>query len=519
MNSIFKFLPHEVDAFLLSTEDEFLGEYTLDCNKRLEFLTGFKGSYGFALIKKNNQNILFVDGRYRVQAQKEVKENFIVLPLNEFKNSLKDIKYALNIRYHSYKFIQSLQALNFDMVLVSNCPVDKIWKRQVNVSRETYNFELAGESQATKIAKILDDLTQKKADAILLTNPHDVCYLFNVRGKYLEYSPIAPCFAIVSRETSKVILPEDINNLKLGKVLLSIDAPYLVYQILKENNEVLLKKENIVEQHRMIKTKSEIDCIKKAHQEDSKALKQFATWLKNSDLKNETEYTVGEKLREFRAKQNGFVSESFPVIVGFKKNAAIVHYRATKDNAKRIEGSGLLLIDSGGQYYDKELNICGTTDITRVFSIGTPTEEEKRAYTLVLKGHIALASAIFPIGTTGAMLDVLARQFLWQEGKNYSHGTGHGVGYYSSVHEKGGFSTISCNELKAGMIISNEPGFYSEGSFGVRFENLMLIKQSNIDGFLEFEVLSKFGIEIALLNYDILTDLEIEWLTNYTNNL
>ena len=517
MNKIFEFLPNKVEAFLLSTEDELLTEYTLECNKRLQFLTGFTGSLAFALIKKEGKNLIFVDGRYTTQAKQEVDESFEIHPLKDFAEHLKGIYFALNGKHHSYKFVQSLKEKGFNFEIILECPVDKIWKREINVSRETFNFELAEFSKEQKIEKVLSHLTEKGADAIFISNPHDVCYLFNIRGNYLENSPIVPCFGIVSRETSKIIFPEEVQNLKLGKVLVSSEASYFIYSTLSQNNTVIKDVANFLETQKAVKTDYELECIKKAHIEDGKALKEFASWLKSADLKNETEYTIGEKLLEFRKKQKGFVCESFPAIVGFKENGAIVHYRAKKETAKQINENGILLIDSGGQYYNKELGIAGTTDVTRVFAIGSPSQDEKRAYTLVLKGHIALACAVFPVGTTGAMLDVLARQFLWKEGKNYNHGTGHGVGYYLSVHEGGcGISANYNQKLMAGMIVSNEPGFYEENKFGVRFENLMFVKNSKIEGFLEFEILTKFGVEPLLLDYDILTDSELEWLTNYT---
>ena len=520
MNKIFDFLPQSVDAFLLSTEDEFLTEYTPSFNKRLEFLTNFTGSYAFALIKKQGKSFLFVDGRYTTQAKQEVKEDFEILSLQNLTSCLKDVKFAINGKNHSYKFIQSLVEKGLNYEIITQCPVDKIWNRNINVSRETFNFELSELSKEQKIAKVLKYLEEKKADALFIANPLDVCYLFNIRGRYLENSPIVPCFAIVSRETSQIIFPEEVEGLKLGKVLISGDAPYSIFKTLSQNNTAIEDKENYLQNEKAIKTPFELECIKKAHLEDAKALKEFSAWLKNADLKNETEYTIGEKLLEFRRRQKGFICESFLAIVGFKENGAIIHYRAKKETAKSINGNGVLLIDSGGHYYDKTLGICGTTDVTRVFAIGTPTEDEKRAYTLVLKGHIALASAVFPLGTTGEMLDVLARQFLWKEGKSYNHGTGHGVGYFLSVHEGGcGISANYNQKLMAGMVVSNEPGFYVEDKFGVRFESLMYVKNSAMEGFLEFEILTKFGIDILLLDYDILTDLEIEWLTKYTQSL
>jgi Xaa-Pro aminopeptidase len=520
MKGLFNFLPNEVDAFLLSTEDEFLGEYTPDCLKRLEFLTRFTGSFAYTLIKKDGKSILFIDGRYTIQAQQEAGLNFEIQNIKDLTTHLKGVKFALDENTHSYQFVQSLKDKELNFITVNGSPVDEIWKRDIKVSRETFPFEFAGETSEAKLSKLTEYVKSEGADAIFVSDPHDVCYLFNIRGNYLKHSPVVPCFAIVSRETQTIVFKEQIQSLKYGKVLVSKNIPFGIFNILSQNNTIIIEKSNFLQKQKSIKTEFEIECIKKAHIEDAKALKLFGEWLKKTDLKQETEYTIGEKLLEFRKEQKSFACESFPAIVGFKENGAIVHYRAKKETAKTIQGMGLLLVDSGGQYYDKENGICGTTDVTRVFAIGEPNEKEKRAYTLVLKGHIALASAIFPLGTTGAMLDVLARQFLWKEGLNYSHGTGHGVGYYLSVHEGPcGISSNYHTELAEGMVLSNEPGFYEEGEFGVRFESLMLVKKSSMQGFLEFEVLTKAPVEPLLLDTEILTDFEIEWLTKYSTSM
>jgi Xaa-Pro aminopeptidase len=520
MKDIFNFLPQEVEAFLVTTSDEFLGEYTPNHAKRLEFLTGFTGSTGLALVCKTGRNILFIDGRYTLQAKQECGEKFEIEDISNLFERLKNVKFALDGKFYSYQFIKNLEAkgLNFEIIL--DCPLDKIWKRDKNVSHETFNFELAGETKEEKFAKVFKYLNDCKADALFISDLHDVCYLFNIRGNYLEYSPIIPFFAIVSRETQKLISPNDVKALKYGKILFQSSAPYSIFIELSKENTVIFEKQNFLQIQKSIKTPFEIECIKKAHIEDGKAIKNFANWLKKANLEKETEFTIGQKLLEFRKKQNGFICESFAPIVGFKENGAIVHYRAKEVGAKQIKGDGLLLVDSGGQYYNKDNEICGTTDITRVFAIGEVKAEEKRAYTLVLKGHIALCKAVFPVGTTGAELDVLARQFLWQEGLNYNHGTGHGVGYFLSVHE--GPCSISKRSnvaLQSGMVLSNEPGYYKEGAFGVRFENLILVKEAQIEGFLEFEVLTKAPIEPKLLDYEILTDDELNWLTSYSNDI
>ena len=515
MNELFNFLPTE-ETFLLSTEDEFLGEYTPENFKRLQFLTGFTGSYGFAVIRKNGANLLFVDGRYTLQAGKEVLPGFEVHGIEGLVPKLKELgEVALSSKTHSFAFIKKLKESGVKVNALEENPVDKLWKRNLDVSRETFEFELAGETKQEKLAKLRAYIQKNNADAIFIFNPSEVCWLFNIRGNFLPNTPFAPFVAIVSREAEELLTLEQITNIKAGKVLVPQHISLYCYEALASNNEVILAKENYLENHKAIKTEFEIECMRRAFQEDGKALTSFYKWLKKTNLENETEFTVAEKLTEFRKGVNGFKEESFPAIVGFCENGAIVHYKPEKNSAKKITGKGLLLVDSGGQYYDVANKICGTTDVTRVFAIGgEPTAEEKRVFTLCLKGHIALSRAVFKEGTTGAELDILARQFLYREGLNYTHGTGHGVGYFLSVHEgPGGISKNYHVPLKTGMVISNEPGCYLEGKFGVRFEGLVLVKPSINKGFLEFENLTKAPIEKTLLDYEILTDEEINWLT------
>lgn len=517
MKTIWNYLPENAEVFLLSTQDEFLSEYVPDYNKRLEFISGFTGSYGFCILQKTEQSILFVDGRYTLQAKQEVNNNFIVKSLEELEEALMKLNQEiwLDGKNHSYKFISNLQKQGVKFCLVQNNPIDEIWKRKIiNVSREAiFNFELAANSIEYKIQQVANYLTKENAEALFVFDVTDVSYIFNIRANHFPNSPTVPFFGIIKKDGSyELINIEDITNINGYKILIPNSVSYYIYTQLAKSNDVILDKENFITSLKIIKTESEIECIKNAHIEDAKALKEFGNFIASREtLENETEFTLGEKLIEFRKNQKGFMYESFPAIVGFQENGAIVHYRASKNTAKKISTEGILLVDSGGQYYNKDLNIAGTTDVTRTFYIGSkPTEKQKRIYTLALKGHLALAKAIFPYNTKGYELDVLTRQFLWQEGLNYNHSTGHGVGFFLSVHEAGGFSKATNIPLQAGMIVSNEPGCYLENEFGIRFESLMVVKNSEIEGFLCFEVLTKYGIESKLLDFEILTDLEIQ---------
>ncbi len=291
------------------------------------------------------------------------------------------------------------------------------------------------------------------------------------------------------------------------------------YRILAKQNDIYLEESPILH-FKSKKNKTELSCIKNAMLKDGIALCKFMIWFENC-LKNKIELdeiSVGKKLKEFRSQQELFFGESFAPIVGFNEHGAIVHYSATKESNSTIKKDGFLLIDSGAQFFD------GTTDITRTIATGEPSEEQKRDYTLVLKGHIALAQAKFPVGTCGYQLDSLARQFLWQEGLNYGHGTGHGVGFFLCVHEgpQGIRPDTNKTELKEGMVISNEPGLYKEGKYGIRIENLIQVKEykkTDFGSYLCFETLTLFPFEKVAIETPLLTKEEKNWINLYHQNI
>jgi Xaa-Pro aminopeptidase len=535
MKDIFKFLPEDAKCFIISTADEFLLEYSPPHSRRLEFITKFTGSNGIAVICKNGKSFFFTDGRYLLQASKELNLEEFEVPIDiaNFKDfarkNFKEVYFDPKI--HSFSFIKSLKEEGIELKEILNeNPIDQLWKdRPSQKEVKTYDFKLAGETREKKLQKVIQHLKEQEADALFIFDQTEVAWLLNTRGDYLQNTPISNFFVIVSRETGKheIVRYEEIEKkIKFPKIILPKNISVHIVNVLSKTcGKVIFDKHDFILNLKSVKTESEIECIRKAHIEDGKALSQFLEWVKKSfNSKNPekgTEFTLGKKLFECRSKAKGFKGESFETICGFAENGAIIHYRAEEKNAKSIEGRGLLLIDSGGQYYDENLGICGTTDVTRVISIGAPTPEEKYNYTLVLKGHIALATAIFPEGTTGGGLDILARQFLFQNGMNYAHGTGHGVGYFLGVHEgPASISKYSNVPLKEGMIISNEPGFYLEGKYGIRIESLLLVKKSSaFDNFLEFETLTKVPPEKELLDFSILSDGEIEWLVNYQKDI
>jgi Xaa-Pro aminopeptidase len=520
MKKIFDFLPNNTARFLCGTLDEFLNENNYYAINRLKQICGFTGSTGILIIEKEGKSAFFTDGRYKLQASIELdKEKIEIFDLSYLENYLCEKEHVtLDGKFHSVPFILSLEKKGIKVCLTEGNPMGQAFNlADQDIKSENYEFKLAGENKEDKFKRVFEVLDKEKCEGMFIFNPHHVCWLFNLRGNFLQNTPLVNSFAFVSRETQFLLSFKDISKIKCKNLLTSKHISMYIYLKLKTLCEnIMFSEEEYIENWKSIKTSFEIECIKRAHTEDGKVLKEFIKWIKSTSLEGETEYSIGEKLLDIRRKRKGFIGESFPSIVGFQENGAIIHYRAKKGDAKQIT-EGILLIDSGGQYYDEEEKICGTTDVTRVILIGAPEDFQKRMYTLVLKGNLALESAIFPEGTPGAALDILARQFLFKEGYNYNHGTGHGVGYFLSVHEGPcGISKNYHTPLKEGMIVSNEPGVYLEGKFGIRIENLLLVKKApDIEGFLMFESLTKVEIEKSLLDYEILTDSEIARLTSY----
>jgi Xaa-Pro aminopeptidase len=396
----------------------------------------------------------------------------------------------------------------------------------------------AGKSRKEKLKEIFKN---NDADYIILTNAESVNWLLNIRGHDLPNTPVCLCYAIISKKLEVDLyfknyapfLPPtllrgkarwgvekpfadffaDIKKLKNKKIsICEKSASFAVIKNLEKAGGKIINTPDPTINLRGIKNKTEIQNIKKAHILDGVALTKFFFWLENSlsEKNSVDEIKIAEKLIELRSQYKNFVFPSFDTIAGFKENGAIIHYRATEKTNKIIAGNGLLLIDSGGQYFE------GTTDVTRTISIGKPSKEQVENFTLVLKGHINIANIKILKGTSGNQIDILARQFLWDKGLDYKHGTGHGVGYFLNVHEgPHGISKYNKTPLEAGMVISNEPGFYKEGAYGIRIENLVLTKQSKFTDFLEFETLTKVFIDKNLIDVKMLEVKEIKWLNDY----
>lgn len=537
---------NDIYGYLVPIRDEFGCEYVPENSKRLQFITGFTGSNGFAIITKD-KNAFFTDGRYTLQAKLELNKN--EFEINDFVNFCElewlcqNVPAKAKIGYDASlfsiakieKYKSKLSKKNIKLVEIEKNLIDEVWKAKPSPT-DTKAFVLdkkySGKSSKQKIKEICEKID---GDFYLQTSSESICWLLNIRGNDLLFTPVLLTYALISKKGEICLygnlnalnkieneievdvylrdlkdIYKDIKSLSGRKVATDFSLTATKFKnILEKNKAQLIHQPDICLEGRAIKNWVEIENIKLAHNKDGAALTKFLYWLKTTKEKL-SEIAIAEKLEEFRRQNKNFFSLSFDTIAGFNSNGAIIHYRADKKSNKKITGNGILLLDSGAQYLE------GTTDVTRTISIGKPTLEQKKNFTLVLKGHIALANQKFLKGTAGSALDVLARQFLWVQGLDYKHGTGHGVGCFLNVHEgPHGISRINHTPLQEGMIISNEPGFYKEGEYGIRIENLVLVKKSDQKDFLEFETLTKAPIDIALIDFSLLRKNEIKWLNNY----
>jgi Xaa-Pro aminopeptidase len=530
------FEQHEIEGYIVPSSDEYQNEYVPDCAKRLEYITGFSGSNGMCILKRD-KGLFFTDGRYLEQSKQQLDTDYFqIFDLRDISKILPSlISPAQTIGYDPKLFTKQTLKI-FEGVSLKQLAVnlvDKVWidKPHEPDSRiYIYADEFAGETYASKLESCKEVLSKHRAEALVITSPDSICWLLNLRASDVEFSPLMLARAVIFTgktylfidllrvdETVKKARPlidflpasnfEDFLRTIKGKVLIDENLASIAVAGTIKNTE------NITDPCKMLKArKNEVE-IKHAidgHVHDAVAVCEFLSFIASNDLSALTEYDLGLKLIDFRKVQPGYVYDSFPVICGFKENGAVIHYRANVETAKKIGGNGLLLVDSGGQYFK------GTTDITRTVAIGEPTAEEKHCYTLVLQGHIELSSTKFARGVSGANLEILARKFLWAKGLDYPHSTGHGVGSFLSVHEgPQGISLKNNVPLEKGMILSNEPGYYVPGKYGIRIENLMYVKESDHLNFLEFENLTLVPYAKELIDFNMLERRHLEYLRQY----
>ena len=563
-----------VGACIIPSADPHLSEYPSEHWKAREWLSGFNGSAGTLVVTENSAG-LWTDSRYYLQADAQLKNTEIKL----FKDGLPETPsftkwLAGNLPEGSKiavdgKCVSTEQWREWEQIIsITDLDlISEIWTDRPPLPEATFfnlDIKYSGRSVEEKLTDLRAEMRRKKADICLLTALDDIAWLLNIRACNAQYNPVVTAFVVVEME--RVILA--LLNPPEGGKLLAPDCSlsfgegwgevtdyneiYSYFSSLKNNTSASLSNrpaclidvsktnfslyKTVSEQCKIIETVSPVSlakCIKngteiagfrKAMERDGVAMLKFLRWLENA-LENGgkiTEIAVAEKLLSFRKKQDLFFCESFQTIAGYGANGAIVHYSATAESNATLKPEGFLLLDSGGQYFD------GTTDITRSIALGTPTNRQKRDFTLVLKGHIALASARFPEGTQGIQLDAIARKPLWDNDLNYGHGTGHGVGHFLCVHEyppavspKPRFDFAQRpTGLQAAMVLSNEPGVYREGEYGIRTENLLLVTTSPNPSeggqqFLCFETLTLCPIDVRAIDFDLLTGEEKMWLKNY----
>ena len=549
-----------VDAYIVPHADEHQGEYVAAYAARLEWLTGFSGSAGLAIITKDAATV-FIDGRYTLQVRDQVDGR-----LYEYRHLIDEppqmwlasqlkagMRLGFDPRLHTpsglTKIEDAARKAGAEPVPVSQNLIDTIWESQPSRPHgpvEIYPDKFAGRTAAQKQKLVVDWLKAERLDAFIFSALDSIAWLFNIRSDDVEFTPLALGYALLTDqgkgtlfvEAEKItpslqqhlgadilLAPYDsVNAALLGRdgelKTIGVDrdtgSRWLVDCIKNVGFEAKISADPVTA-IKARKTSEELDGVRAAHLRDGAALTKFLAWLSRDAPKGHlTEIEVADKLASFRAEANLYRGPSFATIAGAGGNGAIVHYRASPDSNATIKPDMLLLVDSGGQYLD------GTTDVTRTVVIGTPTSEQKRRFTLVLKGHIALASARFVKGTTGSQLDALARHALWQEGLDYDHGTGHGVGTFLGVHE--GPQRISkvgnTVALEPGMVISNEPGYYKTGEYGIRIENLVAVRAAQGPAsaekiIYEFETLTMAPIDVSLVDTSILTPSETMWLNAY----
>ena len=549
-----------LDGFVVPLTDEHMSEYVGAYAQRLAWLTGFQGSAGSAVVLPEAAAI-FTDGRYTLQVREQVSADdwqYVAVPATSIAEWLgAHAPAGGRIGYdpwlHTRAWVEEARAAlgtrGAELVAVDTNPVDAVWPdrpaasdAQLVVQDETH----AGLTSAAKRAQIADWLAEHKADAVVLTALDSIAWALNVRGKDVAHTPVALAYAIVDADGTAdlFVAPDKLTDAvrqHLGNAIrlhprgafaealgtyadkrIAADperAVSAIFDRLDAGGATIVPARDPVVLAKAIKNRQEIAGHRAASARDGAALAKFLRWVElHAHMGELSEISCVAKLLEFRAATGVLLDTSFDTISATGAHGASPHYHSTPESNASLEIGQLYLVDSGGQYAD------GTTDVTRVLPIGEPTAEMRDRFTRVLKGHIALASAIFPAGTTGGQLDALARAPLWQVGLDYAHGTGHGVGAYLSVHE--GPARIAqpfypgggpAEPLRPGMILSNEPGYYKAGEYGIRIENLILVEERVLEGgtMLGFETLTFCPIERTLIIADLLTPDERAWLDAY----
>ncbi|NCP11928.1 MAG: aminopeptidase P family protein [Sphingomonadales bacterium] len=550
-----------LDGFVVPITDEHMSEYVGSYAQRMAWLTGFQGSAGSTVVLADEAAV-FTDGRYTIQVRQQVPGelyDYIGVPASSpaewlVKHAKPGMKIGYDAWLHSIDWVKAtakaLAAKGAELVATEGNPIDAVWKSQPAPSpaeARVHNDEFAGKSVAAKRQEIADWLKENDCDATIVTALDSVAWLFNLRGSDVSHTPVALAYAIVHTDATAelFIAPGKMtdavrqhlgNSVRIrarddfeaglaelkGKTVAADPerAVAAIFEALEAAGATIARHRDPIVFAKAIKNQAEIAGHKAAQARDGAALSKFLRWMEVEAPKGtQTELSAVDRLLAFREETGVLLDTSFDTISGAGPNGALCHYRVDEESNRRIEPGMLYLVDSGGQYAD------GTTDVTRTIPVGEPSAEMRRRFTQVLKGHIAIATARFPEGITGAQLDGFARQYLWADGVDFAHGTGHGVGSFLAVHEgpqsiaPPGSKPGTGEPLKAGMILSNEPGYYKENGFGIRIENLVLVVPIDVAGaeaqVLGFETLTYAPIERDLIDAALLSDSELAWLNDY----
>lgn len=552
---------HNIDAYIILSQDPHQSEYVPQHFNSRKWISGFTGSAGVVAFTKDHAG-LWTDGRYYLQGETQTADSEMQLHKMDGKPGIQHARYLAE---HLPK--GSTVAIDFgicsvglraqydsvfsanDITLVGADLITEIWKDRPELPTTEifeHDTKFGGTSRKDKLDVIRNEMKAVGAQHHFISTLDDVAYVLNLRGSDVAFNPVFVSYLVVSENSATLFIneskvPDDIQS-RLSKDNVNI-LPYdHITSFLMEipsTEKVLINKgsttvsiyeaiggevvygKNIPLGMKSVKNDTELGHARKVMVKDCVALAKTFYWLEQGLKKGDkiSEYDLAMKIAEYRSQGAYYIGESFPAIIGWKGNGAIIHYRPMKETASVIDGDGVLLCDSGGQYLD------GTTDITRTFAIGEVSKEARRNNTLVLKGMIALSKAKFPAGTTGGQLDTLARQFLWQNGLDYGHGTGHGVGFFMNVHEPPqGFakppSVRASTVHRQGMISSNEPGFYKTNEYGIRIENLVITQNDEkYDDFLELETITLYPLDLKIMEETLLTSGEKAWINNYHKHI
>jgi Xaa-Pro aminopeptidase len=548
----------KLSGFVIPRADQQQNEYVPPSEERLAWLTGFTGSAGLAIVL-TRQAAVFVDGRYTLQAAKQIdRKAWSIEPLADrppedwlAKHLIAGDRVGFDPWLHTSAAAERLAAAcakaGAELIAVDTNPVDSVWTERPPpplAPVTVHGTQFSGETEAEKLRRIRLEIVRLGVDALVLSDSHAVAWTFNIRGADVSHTPLPLSYALVPKdgrptvfidhrklsnsacdhldrsadvEEAEALAPK-LSGLARNGASIALDtatAADALSRLIGAAGGKAVRGSDPVSLLKAVKNPTEIEGTRTAHRRDAVALARFLAWIdREAQTGAMTEIDAVEALETFRRDTGALKDVSFPTIAGTGPNGAIVHYRVTRKTNRRIAPGDLLLIDSGAQYED------GTTDVTRTIAIGQPTDEMRDRFTRVLRGHIAIARAVFPDGTTGAQIDTLARQFLWRAGVDFDHGTGHGVGSYLSVHEgPARISKLGITPLRRGMILSNEPGYYKTDGYGIRIENLELVVAADIAGAEKamsgFETLTLAPIDRRLIDLKMLGKDELDWLDDY----